>query len=142
MNSLSFPDVNVWLALILDHHVHRSSALEWWSRSDTGRVGFLRLTQMSVLRLLTTAAAMGGMPLTINEAWRIYDRLFEDDRVIFLLEPTDLEILFRRLCNSERASPKVWADAYLLAFATCHGGQLITFDGTLAHQGADCLVLR
>ena len=140
MNSLSFPDVNAWLALILDHHVHRASALAWWNRPDTGRVGLLRVTQMSVLRLLTTAA-MDGKPLTLAEAWRTYDRLFEDDRVAFFPEPTGFEKNFRRLSTLATASPKVWADVYLIAFASCHQGQLITFDRALEKRGADCIVL-
>ena len=142
MNSLSFPDVNVWLALILDHHLHRASALSWWNSLETGRVGFLRLTQMSVLRLLTTTAAMDGKPLTLAEAWQTYDRLFEDDRVVFLSEPAGLEDNFRRLSMRKAASSKVWADAYLVAFASCQGGQLITFDRALADRGAPCLVLQ
>ena len=42
-------------------------------------IAFSRFTQISVLRLLTTAAAMNGKPLTMGAAWRAYDRLFEDD---------------------------------------------------------------
>jgi len=36
---------------------------------------------------MTTAAAMDGKPLTVAEAWQVHDWLFEDDRVVFLLEP-------------------------------------------------------
>lgn len=142
MNSLSFPDVNVWLALILDHHVHRAAALRWWTRPETGQVGFLRLTQISVLRLLTTAAAMSGKPLTLAEAWQTYDRLYDDDRVALFSEPTGLERDFRRLSSGGTASPKLWADAYLVAFASRHQGQLVTFDRALENRGADCLILR
>src|ERR1017187_748892 len=83
MTSLSFPDVNVWLALLLEHHVHRPSALAWWTQTDSD-AAFTRLTQMSVLRLLTTAATMDGQPLTMVQAWLAYDRLFEDERVYFI----------------------------------------------------------
>src|ERR1035438_460322 len=127
MTSLSFLDVNVWLALILEHHVHRASALEWWGQTDSV-AAFTRLTQLGVLRLLTTAAAMDGQPVTMIEAWQVYDHLFEDERVSLYPEPNGLEILFRQLSRSPAASPKVWADAYLLAFATGHRGQLVTFD--------------
>src|ERR1700758_997520 len=115
MTSLSFLDVNVWLALILEHHVHRTSALEWW-RQTGSTAAFMRVTQLSVLRLLTTPAAMDGRPMTMNEAWRSYDRLFEDDRVAFYPEPTGMEAQFRKFSKAEKASPKVWADAYLVAF--------------------------
>ena len=33
--------------------------------------------RISVLRLLTTHAAMDGKPLSMNDAWRAHDRLFE-----------------------------------------------------------------
>jgi uncharacterized protein len=141
ITSLSFPDVNVWLALILAHHVHRASALRWWNKPEAGRVGFFRLTQMSVLRLLTTASVMDGKPLTLAESWQIYDRLFEDDRVVFLPEPAGLEEEFRRFSTMDTASPKVWTDAYLIALASCQGGQLITFDRALQNRSPRCLVL-
>ena len=86
---LSFPDVNVWLALVLEHHVHREHALEWWDRPDSDRIGFSRVTQMSLLRLLTTSAVMDGSPLSMADAWRVYDRLFEDGRVMLFPEPLD-----------------------------------------------------
>ena len=140
MNSLSFPDVNVWLALLLEDHVHRPAALAWW-RSVSGMIGFTRIVQLSVLRLCTTAAAMNGKPLTMTEAWSVYDRLFEDDRVGFVAEPPDLERNFRSFTRLPVASPKQWADAYMLAFAVAYGGQLITFDRALKGRGADCLVL-
>ena len=133
--------MNVWLALILEHHVHRASALEWWGESDTAAV-FMRLTQLSVLRLLTTAATMDGQPLTMAGAWQTYDRLFEDDRVVVYPEPPGLEAQFRQLSKAPIASPKLWADAYLVAFASGHSGQVITFDRALENRGANCRVLR
>ena len=42
---------------------------------------FTRFTEISVLRLLTTAAAMDGKPLHMDQAWEAYDRLYDDDRV-------------------------------------------------------------
>ena len=141
MTSLSFPDVNVWLALLLEHHVHRPSALAWWTQTDSD-AAFTRLTQISVLRLLTTAATMDGQPLTMVQAWQAYDRLFEDERVVLYPEPTGVEAPFRQLSKAPAASPKVWADAYLIAFVSGHGGQLVTFDQALENRGANCLVLR
>ena len=142
MTSLSFPDVNVWLALLYEDHVHRATALTWWKSEAGDRIGFTRLTQMGVLRLVTTAAAMNGQPLTMAEAWQAYDRLFEDDRVVLYPEPAGVETQFRQLSKAPVASLKVWADAYLVAFASGHHGQLVTFDRALENRGADCLVLR
>lgn len=97
---------------------------------------------MSVLRLLTTAASMDGQPLTMDEAWRVYDGFLKDDRVALFPEPAGLEARFRELLASATASPKVWADAYLVAFAAGHQGQVVTFDRALENRGTDCLVLR
>ncbi len=75
----------------------------------------------------------------MNDAWRVHDRLYEDERVVFYPEPTDVEDQFRAQTNAATASPKLWADAWLLAFARATGGSVVTFDQALAAQGAMCL---
>ncbi len=142
MTSLSFPDVNVWLALLMADHVHRPAAVRWWESTTAPRIAFCRSTQVSVLRVLTTAAAMNGKPLTMSEAWAAYDRLFDDDRVCFIPEPTDLEDEFRELARLTTASPKLWADAYLAAFARGAGATLVTFDHALNRRADDSLLLE
>jgi predicted nucleic acid-binding protein len=89
---------------------------------------------------MTTAAVMDGKPLTIAEAWRVYDRLYDDDRVMFVSEPPEAERRFREKASGRTASPKLWADAWLLAVAQAAGGILITFDKALASRGAHCLL--
>jgi toxin-antitoxin system PIN domain toxin len=138
MNSLSFPDMNVWLALATPEHVHAAIAKRWWEEED-GAIAFCRLTQLGFLRLMTTAAAMDSKPLTIVEAWRVYDRFYDDDRVTFVSEPPDVEKRFREKAAVRTASPKVWADAWLLAFAGAADGVLVTFDKALGPRGALCL---
>jgi toxin-antitoxin system PIN domain toxin len=141
MTSLSFPDVNVWLALLLADHTHRGAAIAWWDSDKSDVIAFCRFTQVGVLRLLTTAAAMNGKPLGMGAAWQAYDRLFEDDRVALLPEPDTLEPEFRGHSRFGVASPKVWADAYIAAFAAQYRGTLITFDRALANRGTKCLAL-
>lgn len=140
MTSSSFPDVNVWLALLLEDHVHRVLVRQWWDSAESGMY-FLRLTQVSVLRLLTTSAAMNGRPLRMTEAWAAYDSLFDDDRVAFLDEPTDIDVVFRKYSVKHHASPKLWADAWLLAFAECAGGAVITLDQGLAARASHAILL-
>jgi toxin-antitoxin system PIN domain toxin len=139
MSSLSFPDINVWLAIAASEHVHAAVARRWW-RSVKGRVAFSRMTQLGFLRVMTTPAAMDGKPLTMREAWRVYDRLYEDDRVEFVPEPADAEARFREFAAERAAAPKLWADAWLLAFAAAAGGTLVTLDRALATRGANCLL--
>ncbi len=83
---------------------------------------------------------MDGKPLTITAAWRVYDRLYEDDRVTFVPEPVEVETRFREKASGKTASPKVWADAWLLAVAQAAGGRLVTLDQALASRGAYCLI--
>ena len=137
--SLSFPDVNVWMALVLEHHVHRSNARAWW-KTCTGPIAFTRLTEIGLLRLLTTSAAMDSKPLSMDEAWRAHDKLFQDERVAFYPEPGGVETHFREYASGRVSSPKLWADAWLLAVARSAEGTLITFDRALAARGAHCLL--
>ena len=58
MTSLSFPDVNVWLAVISPDHVHRAAARRWWDSDASAVIAISRFAQIGVLRLLTTAAVM------------------------------------------------------------------------------------
>ena len=131
--------MNVWLAAMLDNHVHHRAAKAWWNAEDSV-IAFTRLTQIAVLRLLTTSAAMDGKPLTMREAWRALDRLFTDDRVVLMSEPAGIDALFREYTWRRNASLKVWADAWMLAFAEAAGGTLVTFDRGLADKGAHCLL--
>jgi len=139
MTSLSFPDLNVWHALATTDHVHHSEAISWWEQ-QSGAICFTRPTQLGFLRLATTAVAMQGKPLTMAGAWRAYDWFFEDDKVRFFLEPPDVEVRFRHATSGKTVSPKVWADAWLLAVAEAAGGVLVTFDKALAARGAHCLL--
>jgi predicted nucleic acid-binding protein len=127
------------MALILEHHVHRRPARAWWQTSD-GPIAFTRFTQISVLRLLTTAGAMDGQPLAMDAAWRAHDALYADDRVALLDEPVGAEPRFREYTAGRTASPKLWADAWLLAVARAAEGTVVTFDRALAARGALCLL--
>ena len=127
------------MALVLEHHIHRAAARAWW-KTCAGPIAFTRHTQISLLRLLTTSAAMDGQPLAMDEAWRVHDRLFEDERVAFYLEPAGVETHFREYASGTTSSPKLWADAWLLAVARAAEGALITFDRALASRGARCLL--
>ncbi len=131
--------MNVWLALAAPEHVHAPLARRWWDE-ETGAIAFSRLTQLGFLRLTTTAAAMDGKPLTIAQAWRVYDRFYDDDRVLFIAEPPEIDQRFREKAVGRQASPKIWADAWLLAMAQTAGGVLVTFDKALGPRGAHCLL--
>jgi uncharacterized protein len=138
--SLVFPDVNVWLVLIIEH-VHQKAALNWWQR-ESGAIAFCRFTQIGLLRLLTTSVVMDGKPFSMKQAWSAYDNFAGDERVEFVQEPPGVERVFRGLSSSAHASPKLWADAYLTAFANECRGSVVTFDRSLARRSENSVFLR
>jgi len=85
---------------------------------------------------------MDGKPLTMKQAWNAYDVLAGDERVEFISEPPAVEGAFRGLSSSAHASPKLWADAYLTAFAGECGGSIVTFDRSLARRCRNSVLLR
>jgi len=112
--------------------VHHGVARDWYASLDAGSsFHYCRFTQLGLLRLLTADAVMGVDVLTQVEAWAVYDRWMADDRVGFLDEPPDVERRFRMLTRLKSASPKTWADAYLIAFADASQATLVTFDRAL-----------
>lgn len=141
MNTLNFPDVNVWMALLWGQHVHAEAAGEWFQRAAGQQFFFCRFTQLAVLRLLTTQSIMGKDTKNMSESWGLLDRLWTDQRILFLSEPEGLESEFRSRSRLPTASPKVWADAYLLAFASVAGLKVVTFDRAMKGQNTDVLVL-
>jgi hypothetical protein len=128
--SLLFPDVNVWLAMTVSAHEHHRIAVGWFDALEgSSRVCFCRITQMSLLRLLTTEAVMGrDEVLTQLQAWRAYDELLADERVRWFSEPSGLDREFRSRSTHDRPAPKDWTDAYLAAFASAADLTLVSFD--------------
>jgi uncharacterized protein len=139
-----FPDINVWVALTYDRHVHHVTARGWFEGLEpTARLFFCRLTQLGLLRLLCAAAVMGpDQAKSQQEAWKAYDRWLEDERVEFLDEPSGLETHFRALTRSPLASPKDWADSYLAAFAQASRLTVVTFDQGFQNKAKDLLLLE
>lgn len=142
-SSFLFPDINVWLALSYDGHVHHPVASRWFEElGGNARVCFCRFTQIGLLRLLTTQAVMTiDRVLSQVEAWRVYDTWLADDRILFVPEPVGLEQPFRELARQKRPAAKDWADCYLLAFATIAGLRMVTFDRGLRGKSRDILLL-
>ena len=130
--TVKLADVNVWLALAITGHEHHLATRRWLnSVSSDGVVLICRSTQQSFLRLLTTAAVFrpyGVDAVTNAEAWASYDAFSADPRVGFCHEPAGLEETWRTLVYQNASSPKLWMDAYLAAFASAAGYQLVTTD--------------
>jgi len=141
MAESNFLDANVWMALLWERHIHFARAREWFNKANDEEFLFCRVTQMAVLRLLTTEAVMGVDTRSMAGAWTSWDRLAADGRIAFVAEPVGLENEFRSHSRLPTRSPKVWADAYLLAFSSAAGLRLVTFDRSLRSRGSHVLVL-
>ncbi|HKH45633.1 MAG TPA: TA system VapC family ribonuclease toxin [Thermoanaerobaculia bacterium] len=140
-------DSNVWLALALSKHSHHIAARKWLETvEEPASILFCRATQQTFLRLLTNASVLGSYgnpPLTNRQAWSAYEALLDDDRIAFRAdEPAGVEPLWKELAVRETASPKLWMDAYLSAFALAGRYRMVTTDaGFRQFRGLDLLVL-
>lgn len=126
-------DVNVWLALALSGHAQHFVARQWFdSVEGRGEVLFCRSTQQSFLRLLTNTAVLapyGNKPLTNAAAWSAYESFLADERIEFAAkEPLGIDGHWKQLAAKRTASPKLWMDAYLAAFALAGQLTLVTND--------------
>jgi hypothetical protein len=82
-----------------------------------------------------------GKPLTMAEAWRVHDPSSTTTGVAFIPEPTAVEARFRVCASGRTASPKLWADAWLEAFAECAGAVMVTFDRAFAARTRNAILL-
>ncbi len=105
------PDVNVWLALTFDSHVHHAAAKIWFDALSVQICLFCRLTQQGFLRLASNQKVFGVHALTMHQAWEQYDVFRSDTYVSYGVEPTNL----------------------VAAFAQAGGFELVSFDQGLAH---------
>ena len=139
-------DVNVWLALALSGHVHHAPARTWLDTvDDPASILFCRNTQQSLLRLLTNASVLapyGIGPLSNADAWAAYEAFLGDDRIVLRAdEPGGLERTWKAFAARSEASPKLWMDAYLAAFAMEGGYHMVTTDAAFRQFPGIGLVL-
>lgn len=138
-----FPDINVWVALTYEGHVHHAMAAAWFADLPADvTLAFCRLTQLGLLRLLTTRAVMGDEAMTQPQAWAAYDRWLQDPRVTLVDEPPEIELRFRSLTRRRQPATKDWADSFLAAFATTGQLTLVTFDRGLRAKAKSAILLR
>lgn len=141
MKSLIFPDVNVWLALNFNKHVHNTTAVRWYEAQRDSTFVFCRHTQLGLFRLLTTEAVMQLDTLSQEQCWRVFDEWVNSGEAILSGEPEGLDADLRLRTTEKIATPKVWADAYLAAFAETARLTLVTFDKALAGKVKGAVLL-
>ena len=137
-----FPDINVWVALTYEGHLHHLNASDWFAELPAdATLAFCRFTQLGLLRLLTAEAVMKDEVMTQPQAWAAYDRWLRDSRVEFVDEPPQMEARFRALTRLRQPATRSWADAYLAAFASVGQMTLVTFDHALRSKVRSSILL-
>ena len=139
-------DSNVWLALTFSAHPHHALAKGIFAEASAEDPAcFCRATQQSFLRLATTPAiltAYGADGFTNQDAAKLIQTLSGLSSVGTLEEPSGLESRWLELAGLPSASPKVWMDAYLAAFAIRHKTEFVTLDRDFQNFEKDGLKLR
>jgi toxin-antitoxin system PIN domain toxin len=130
-----FPDVNAWLALAWEGHVHHRAAAAWFDGvPEQSRLIFSRYSQLGLLRLVTNAQVMGDSVVSLQDAFALYDRLLEDPRIDLNAEPQGLDQLMRAAARpfARHRATKAVGDLYLIAFAVAAQATMVTFDKAMA----------
>jgi toxin-antitoxin system PIN domain toxin len=133
----------VLLALCHGQHAHHEVVRDWLDGArQVESVALCRVTQLGLCRLLSNRAVMGEAVLDPKRAWKMGQRLLEDDRFVFLEEGREIERWIGEFLGVRRSSPNLWTDAYLAAFAASAGIELVTLDRDFAKfDGLDCKIL-
>ncbi len=122
------PDVNIWIALTSNRHVHHSVAKGWLQSIEEDQIAFCRISELGFLRLLTNAHVTGRDVLSPAQAWHVYDQWRTDDRVVFLAEVAEFSKHWRQLGERIAGDSSVWMDAYLGVFALQANATVVTLD--------------
>jgi toxin-antitoxin system PIN domain toxin len=142
-------DTNVWLAAIFTTHPFHPQAQQALQQATLSEPAvFCRSMQQSFLRLASTPTllkAYGAEGLTNRDALVALDALQALPQVTVRDEPPGTFTLWRTLADRDTASPKVWMDAYLAAFAIADGLPMLTLDKDFKNfvsQGLDLTLLN
>ena len=141
-------DTNIWLAAVFATHPGHTVASHALRVARPARpVLFCRATEQSFLRLLTTPSllrAYGATGLSNREALLTLKALQGLPAVRFADEPPGTVARWHALAARDTASPKLWMDASLAAFALAGGLGLVTLDADFRQfgpQGLEASVL-
>ena len=136
------PDVNVWLALLNERHVHHSAAVGYWDGSAASRIFLCRITLLGLLRLSTNKVVMGGAPYTVKQAWQAVQGVVDLPEVGYQAEPDGIDAVMRQFTSQPKFRPEDWTDAYLAALAQRASLRVVTFDrGFGQYEGLSLLIL-
>lgn len=125
-------DTSVWLAAVFPTHpFHLPARRCLLEATPAAPAIFCRSTQQSFLRLSSTPAllqAYGATGMTHRDALLALGALMTLPLVGDRGEPPGTFALWQRIAVRDSASPKVWMDAYLAAFAISGALRLVSLD--------------
>lgn len=138
-------DANIWVAATFPTHPFHSPALSALEAATAEAPAvFCRSTQVSFLRLATTPQLLkqyGAKGFTNDDVLAGLQILLSRPSVVEMDEPPGTAALWLRLAARNTASPKVWMDAYLAAFAISGEMRLVSLDHDFKAYRAHGLVL-
>jgi predicted nucleic acid-binding protein len=79
--------------------------------------------------------------MSLRDCWQVYDDWIDTGQAVLLPEPAMMEDELRRRMSQAIVVPKLWADAYLAAFADAAELTLVTFDRALAGKVKGAVLL-
>jgi len=126
------PDVNVWLALVDENHVHHARAVRYWKSESAAQIAFCRVTMFGFLRLSTHPKVL-SRPLNCEEAWDIYHRYRSEADVVYLDDSASIDSAFRAHSRVLDFKQHLWTDAYLAAFTEMNNCRIVSFDADFYH---------
>lgn len=125
-------DTNVWLAAVFTTHpFHKLAQQALQEATPANQAFFCRATQQSFLRLVSTPTILkiyGAEDLTNRDALVALSALQTLPQVGVRDEPAGVVTLWHSMAGLDSASPKVWMNAYLAAFAIAGRMDLLTLD--------------
>jgi uncharacterized protein len=126
-------DVNVFVALLAENHIHHQLVTEWFNASPSLPWAICPFTEAGFLR---NATAPRPGQITMSEATAVLARMAQHPGYHYLPISADWHTLcnpfFRRLYGTKQVT-----DAYLLGLAMRDGLALVTLDQAVVHLAGD-----
>ncbi|MCY7308745.1 MAG: PIN domain-containing protein [Rhodoferax sp.] len=144
------PDLNVWLALVVQEHPHHALARRYWEDCAMARTlgqkqHFCRATMLGLVRLLCQPKLMGDGVLGLADAFAIYRQLRDTAGVAFCTDAESADSVLAEWTQGA-ANPlpaRLWSDAWLAAVAESADLRLVSFDADFKRFGLTrCLILQ
>lgn len=120
-------DVNVWLALVDENHIHHEKAITYWCEESSHEIAFCRVTALAFLRLSTHPKIL-SRPLSSEEAWGVYHRYRDEARVGFISDSPEVDQGFMEYSLQPGFIHELWTDCYLAALARFRNCRIVSFD--------------